>query len=95
MAILLTETFDIKQSIWWMCYQYFGTQKWIKRWYIFITIWIVLIVIVGDLDIYFHPDQIGAWAIRSSFLFWYYVSNLAHCGSKMRDHFALMTEMKV
>ena len=96
MAILLTETTDIKQSIWWKLYQYFATQKWIKRWYIIITIWIVLIIMIGDLELYFHEDHISAWIIRSAFIFWSIMSlTLLIIARKMRDHFALMAEMKV
>lgn len=96
MAILLTETTDIKQSFWWTMYQYFATQKWIRRWYIIITFWIVVLIMIGDLDIYFHEDHIGSWTIRSAFIFWSIVSlGVIIVARKMRDHFALMAEMKV
>eukprot|EP01084_Bolivina_argentea_P283995 486561_1 len=82
--------------LWENIYKYWATPTAIRCWYIVNVIWIVIIISVSDVDTYFHPDSIGQWVIRCSFIFWSLFSILLLFGTRnMRDHFSLMTEMKI
>ena len=87
---------DIAKDRLLIIYKIFATNIAIKCWYFVLAIWIFIFILFADIEIYFHKDSIGQWGIRSSFFIWILISLILIIGARnMRDHFALMAEMKV
>ena len=91
-----TSSLDIKKNYWWIIHKYFATKFAIRCWYFILTSWIIIFTLCADIKFYFNNGWNGPIALSIIGYFYTFISFLLLIiGRNMRDHFALMAEMKV
>eukprot|EP01083_Nonionella_stella_P012278 34824_1 len=87
---------NIDQNLWCICYRLFATSVAIQCWHCILSIWVIVFILCAEQSFYFRDGFNGPWTLQIVFTIYCIVSFLVLIiARKMRDHFALMAEMKI